>query len=515
MDSQAGAAELPGDGEERWPRRVRASIRQLLGFGVMRASSRLRNASRSGEPVYARTRLASARIEEGYSYYQEISQNGVSRQLDEPTGLIELVLPYDGDRYFTRQAYSDVMRAHQLGADAREQALVGHLAFTDYEHTDLDDLLSGGPTDDSLPIRVPLCFPPGPFAASLLVADSRTCVLSHQYRPSIRHLEVPPVDVGLKLDDPDTAEFTPPQAPEDFEGRRLQIMRHVSFHPGLRLRMEVRMNIPRAMAEGALPEVSDVLINWPTHTSLRSLALDVGGQQHPIRYNPRRNGLEWSGIPMTPDPEPASGDFHTFRTPEMCLSIPQPGELYQEDNLDGMVEVKLDRLLSGMDARLYDATGKPRGHPQPELESRISTKFSLILDDAFARRTLSLSQQLHFDEVIPSQMRIDDIKTALRGLGFKVQDPWPESAEDRWLLAERAEGPDPLRLYLYIVGQRHKARRDRRIPGGITYRTELDSGELWIYIYGTLPRESQPVVQQMNALHQALHERFIRLPARR
>src|SRR5215471_15608984 len=91
-----------------------------------------------GEHIYVRARLESARIEEGYSYHQEISQNSASRMLDEPTGLIKLVLPYDGDMYFTRQAQSDVVRAHQLGADPREHALAGHLAFTNYEHTDLD-----------------------------------------------------------------------------------------------------------------------------------------------------------------------------------------------------------------------------------------------------------------------------------------------------------------------------------------------------------------------------------------
>jgi len=128
---------------------------------------------------------------------------------------------------------------------------------------------------------------------------------------------------------------------------------------------------------------------------------------------------------------------------------------------------------------------------------------------------LSLSQQLHFDEVIPDEMRIDDIKTALKGLGFRVDDPWPDSPEDRWLFARRPEGPDMLRLFLYVEGRRHKSRRDRRVPGGMTYRTELDSGELGIYIYGTLPRDSRPVVRQMNALQRALHERFDRLPARR
>jgi hypothetical protein len=72
-----------------------------------------------------------------------------------------------------------------------------------------------------------------------------------------------------------------------------------------------------------------------------------------------------------------------------------------------------------------------------------------------------------------------------------------------------------LRLELYIEGKFHKARRQRRIPGGVTYRTDLDSGELRIYICGSQPRDSQQVIHEMNALRRALRERFDRLPARR
>jgi hypothetical protein len=226
--------------------------------------------------------------------------------------------------------------------------------------------------------------------------------------------------------------------------------------------------------------------------------------------------LEWSGIPMAQSPGKAGGEINTFCTPEMVLSIPQPGELYREESLKGLADVTIDRLLSNMDARLYDATGRMRGHPQPELETTISTQFSLILDDAFGRRTFTPYQQLHFDEVIPSEMRIDDIKTALGNIGFTVYE-WlrDQGPTARLLLAERKEGPDTLRLELYVEGKMHKARRERRVPGGVTYRTDLDSGELRIYIYGFQPRDSQQVVYEMNALRRALHERFDRLPARR
>src|SRR5579871_4188466 len=123
-------------GTLRW---LFARIRRILGFGVMHASAPLRN--RSGEPIRARARLESARIEERYQYSQEISQNAAVREVGGPTGLIKLVLPYDGERYFTRQAYRDVVGARSSGARPNDKAIVGFLALTGFEKTDLEEPL--------------------------------------------------------------------------------------------------------------------------------------------------------------------------------------------------------------------------------------------------------------------------------------------------------------------------------------------------------------------------------------
>jgi hypothetical protein len=396
--------------------------------------------------------------------------------------------------------------------------------LTDFEHANLDSLVDLGPTRGSVPIRVPIAGLPGSGEPDPLVADGSACVVSHHYEPDTRQLKVDPVDVDAQLHDLDdallyelgTAQFSFSSVDSDFDGERLRIMRQVGFLPELRLHLTVRLDIPRVLAVEARATVRQVFISWPTHTSLHSLALLVGGEPHRLRYNPEREGLEWSDIPMAPEADSGVGEIRTFWSPAMDLVIPQPGELYQQVSLDGQVMVAVDRLLSGMDARLYDATGTSRGHPRVARESLVATKFRLILGDAFARRTLSPHQQLHFDEVIPAETRIDDIKMALKNLGFKVTDPWPEHGpERRWLSAERAEGPDALGLVLYVEGKQYKSRRQRRVPGGMTYRTDLDSGELRIYAYGWLARNSRPVVQEMNALREALHERFDRLPARR
>jgi hypothetical protein len=468
--------------------------------------------------------LESAQIRERYFYFQEISQNAVRREKEAPDGHIKLVLPYDGHRYFSRQARRDIDHARSLGADPDGEALVGHLVLTDFEHANLDSLVDEGPTRGSVPIRVPIAGLPGSGEPDPLTADSSSCVLSHQYKPDIGHLKVDPVDVDAQLNDPDdtdlyelvTTRFLLSSADSDRDRGRLHIMRQVGFRRELRLHLTVRLDIPRTLAAEAKATVRRVFISWPTHTSLRSLNLEVGGEPNRVRYNPKREGLEWSDVPMALEEDSGAGEICTFRSRAMDLVIPQPGELYQQVSLDGEVEVAVDRLLSGMDARLYDATGTLAGYPRLARESLITTNFRLILGDAFARRTLSSHQQLHFDEVIPAETRIDDIKMALKNLGFRVTDPRPEHGPDRrWLLAERTEGPDTLGLLLYVEGKQHKSRRQRRVPGGMTYRTDLESGELRIYVYGWLAGNSCPVVHEVNALREALRERFDRMSARR
>ena len=102
---------------------------------VFLRSAQLRRAAhpRTGsQPVRARARLESARIEETYRYFRDISANAAAEQRGEPTGRIELVLPYDGDTYFTRQACRDVLRARRAGA-AGNGVLVGFLSLSEYE----------------------------------------------------------------------------------------------------------------------------------------------------------------------------------------------------------------------------------------------------------------------------------------------------------------------------------------------------------------------------------------------
>jgi hypothetical protein len=505
-----------------------AGMWRFLRFGLMRASVPLRTVISSGDPIRARARLEHVRIEERYYYRQQISRNPSAAERRDPAGRIKIVLPYDGERFFTRQAHRDVARAQRLGAHRDSGALVGFLALTNYDDTDLGRLLNLEGHHGSAPIKVPLPSAPGPQGADPLLADDSSCVVAHDYRPGQRTGQPIPVRIDIDLDDPDTIGIPPLPGPITSQ-LHARIARQASFKPELTLGLVVQLIVPRGLADGAHAMVSRVFVGWPTRTSLGSLELRVNGQKHLFQYNPQRaktGGLEWRNVPLTVEPQSSSGGISVFSTPRMLLSIPNPGDLYRQNTLDGEVEVSVNRLLSGTDARLFDVTGRRSRQPRTELVTSVSTVFSLTLDDAFTRRVRSPHQQMHFGEVIPSAMRIDDMVTALQNRGFTVvtlassestdADSRPGAAPRLWWLsATRVHGPDKLSMLLCVEGHHYRTRRVRQVHDGMAHQTTVDSGDLELYVYGFLPGDSETVVREMNALRGALRERFDRLPARR
>jgi hypothetical protein len=521
--SRTGKTGPPPDANELADQEdIGTKIRRFLGFRLIRATAPLRTIIRSGEPIPARAVLKSAKITEKYFYHQGISLNDSYEERQRPSGEIKLVLPYDGDQYFTRQANDDVTLARRHGAD-RDDALVGFLALSGYENTDLGSVLNLDENHGSYPIEMRLPAAQGSNETDPLLADKSSCVATIGYSPRDALRRAFPVHLEIKVDDPDNSDIPWPP-PNSGDGLDSNIMRQVDFLPGLSLTVRVSLALPRKLANGAHATVKEVFIGWPTRTSLSSLELEVADSPHAFWYNPERadgGGLEWRGIPMSAAPDPGGGDLNYFRSPSMNLFIYKPGDLYYQETLSGQVEVAVNRLMSSTDARLFDATGRLCRRPACELESVISTTFSLTLDDAFTKRLRTPYQQMHFDEVILTSARVDDILTALRTRGFTVAKLPDLSSQPNgkmpscWLTAERTLGPDKLTMLIYAAGKRYRTRRQRSVTGGIDYQTTIESGDLQLYVYGFLQGDSKTVVREMNALRRALRERFARLPARR
>ena len=143
----------------------------------------------------------------------------------------------------------------------------------------------------------------------------------------------------------------------------------------------------------------------------------------------------------------------------------------------------------------------------------------MFLDDAFARRSRSTYQHLHFDEIIPEERRVDDIKKALADLGFRIVDDrsLKQGHEDfsHFLLAERQEGPDSINLWIFVEGKRYQTRRQSGESSDQIYTTTFESGDMKIYIRGEKPGDVKSLLEKMNALQAMLRDRFAHLKARR
>ena len=500
------------------PRRIE-QVRDAGGAKLRQVFSTRRGGGAPTGAAFARASADEVTLTEEYRYHQEISHNDRRGNGDvPPAGTIRVTVPYDGHKHFTRTAVADVSSRHLRPATA----VIGHLSFADHHKTDLGEVLDLSEGYGSMPIEVPIA----EFDETGLVNDDRTCVIEHEYRPAEDAVRVLPVSVLVDLVDPDGANLHEAlrRAVDDpitqVEQVADELTKYVSFRSYLLLSVQVVLHLPnRRYIRGLHPEVSLVSLRWPTITSLSEVTLQNGrGEQLTLKYNPSSRSLEWADVPMELVDGHGAGDTAEFRSEERYLLIRQPGELYQQSAIDGTVCVEVNGyLLSGLRARRFDALGAQAG--QPRLVSRITTDLHLVLDDAFARREMLPCQHLHFDEVIPDNMRIADIRAVLETKGFQVQDWASRQGDGGWhrrlLRASRQAGPDTMWLWLLVDGRRFETTREKQQPGGQTFTSTFESGELKVFMCGALPGTSRDLTLVMNALHLTLRERFERLKARR
>ena len=218
------------------------------------------------------------------------------------------------------------------------------------------------------------------------------------------------------------------------------------FTGGLELNMSVQLDIPvKPRGADLSPVIKLMSVEWPAITSLSSTTLVLteavsadgnGDVPHSVRYNPVLRRLEWEDVPMAVEKEDKAGSdedddaddsarVKLFKSVDMRLRIAHPGELFgasssiQDQTLKLHAEVEIpDYLLSGLEARLFDATGnwqrrtrpdargglarpKERYPWEPKLTTRVCIDTEYRMDDMFAKRTFKPYQQFVFDDVIP------------------------------------------------------------------------------------------------------------------
>ena len=524
----------------------------------------------NGTKIFARAMLKRAEITEEYFVQQEISENSSTKHGERPAGRIELELPYDGHRYFTRDARNDVALGLAAHPESDSTVAIGHLLLRNYAKTGLRDSLGLSGQSAPVPIEVPISGGPGDGAPGdggssdgdrfdHLGADRQTCITRHEFRPETP--ELIPARLDIELLDPDSLNLLPfalrsedgrtagdviEQVLATNRGRwyvnaiRASIRQQPSFRDELTMLIVVQLALPveKGDPRELHPVVTRVAIGWPTITFLGTIQLHLvladnqagpKAEERPVRYNPVDRCIEWYDVKMTQVSSTVGGEeVRRFESAPMLLSIRQPAALYAQRDLCARAEIQIpEYLLSGLDARVYDATGYIRQKPPVTLlTTKVFAAATLKLDDAFARREFSPNQHLYFDEIPPDKARVTDIMTALRDRGFDVRQAWPEGpgpfydenlATLSWLLvAHRQQGPDDMVLWILVEGRNFGTERRTVIPDGeVRHLTSLPSGELKVFIRGTLARDSNELTREINALQDRLREQFSRVRQRR
>lgn len=480
--------------------------------------------------VFARARPESVTIEETFGYEQEISRNRFVRRRGLPTGRVAIAMPYDGYEYFTRDAVKDVeFHLQRHGSEDDVQALIGHLVLSNYQDTDLPEVLDFVGGHGSVPLRVPVR------SAVLddigvLVADRHEYRREVDYAPAGDRPELLPIRVSVELEDPDNTDL--PRIDADSNVEKLddvagKIMQYIGFQPILRLDMQVHLTLPsRRGHTPQAPIVRRVAVELPTITSLApsSLRLLVSGRRADVQHNPENRSLEWFDVMTRSIGDAGEGEPWRFESLSMSMTIREPGELFARDALVVEVDVEVPgELLSGTDARLFDALGRlhRRNNKGPlAISSVIKSRCTVVLRDAFARRLLSPYQSFHFDEIIPDELRVADIATALGDQRFEVvtwalPDTESKGGLRQFLFAERTEGSDTMELWVFVEGRRHTTERRSQQSGGRRYTSTFDSGDLRIFIRGQARRDTRDLIHEINELQLALRDRFRRLKAQR
>ena len=249
---------------------------------------------------------------------------------------------------------------------------------------------------------------------------------------------------------------------------------------------------------------------------------------HPIddrtlQIDTRAGSFEWAGAAMEVDATPDDAPRRYSASP-VDVRFQQPGELFRQRTISVDVDVEVpNELLSGAQVRYFDATGHaPRLGSATPLQARtiIRAHCTVMLHDAFTRRRISPAQSFCFEEIVPDEQRVTDVRTTLVDQRFNVEVEVPLAPDSKkrvehLIIATRRDGPRTIQLWIFIEGRRQPTERESRHPWGHRYRSKFESGSLKVHVRGVVHGDARGVIREINTLHLALHERFQRMKALR
>lgn len=516
--------------------------------------------------IFTRATPSKIRLTEQYSYQMEVSTNPSTELQNPPTGNIEIILPYDGEKYFTPQSIKDIEeQTSNVWEQQQVNARVGFLGFTNISKTDLKKTLKANfVSQDFLPLDIPIQSKQQAFIGpDALRNDKHSCQITFDY--IAEQPEVIPLQVKVDIYDEDTIQGTaheelikkvPTQAnfikgvflsfqisltlPGNVVGNKEEILPQLDYEctyeskkdksTGLQKsnpkktssskKKEKGKPYPGESGDSVKPILTKMSLEWPLSGASSNiqqqveLSIEKNRKAPTINYNPIHGVIEWGDITFESTDRPTEGTgLYNFQTPIMLLFIKQPGEIYHREQLKCKIQVELPRIYSNLHLYYFDVNGKHSNKSFPiEQNTIINTEAILYLEDCFKRRIFSPYQHLQFEGVVLEEMRMIDIITLLKDQGFTdstFQNLNQDSTKELYIVTgTRTEGRTKLNLWMVIEGTRSKTTRRKQLTGGHTYTTEKETGNMTIYMRGELQGDGARLFRVMNNIQSLLKERF-------
>lgn len=478
------------------------------------------------QSMFARALPANIKITEKYYYDAVISGNPSIEEKGEPEGEIEVEVPYDGWQYFTRPAYKDIQHQH-VATSGDLFASIGHLVANNISHEHFWKEESNPPNTKSLNLLIPI--PNDASKLDSLISDQRRAVFRHIYRPDWPEVHPRPRPISLEINLRDERTMLDSIGIEANLNEWMGMLdpEQLSFERSLLFFFEIGLALPTHVSVDKTPILRLMRLEWPVATSYHMLLLQVENKnsfvEHNLYYIPEKESIEWRDLKFISDPSQrnvlAKGIStdqgpRFYRAPLMVLSVREPGELYRKPTLVARLELELPGvLLSGMRPHYFDATGQNNTSVKVEASTRIIVDIDLNLEQRFNRKVLSPHQHLQFEGVLLEEIRMADIASLLKDLGFRVEKPreLPESLGDRRifvLTGRKSEGPDEMKIWILAKGTFANTERETIIPGGKSFKTTVRSGNTELDIRAELRGDVHKLMRVMNTLQTSLKERF-------
>ena len=473
------------------------------------------------QTISAHIQPSTIHITEEYVYQARVS--GV-RQIDlkeEPTGRIEVIVPYHKQKHFNQRslANDEHQSAHGLAWDLLT-AQLGHLRINHYGRSNLNKQLDANWGEDILPIQADRAILE--LEASNVQRLNRFDLrLTHTYQPD--KPKTIPIKVSVHILDED---YIDRQAEaEETEEQMLvkQLNKQASLKRSLIMRFRVRLNLPEHLGfyyENKPLKISQMTLAWPIATPHRLANLRVGSNLYPlIIYNPEQNTIEWTDVPLKLTGKDDETQLYTFGTDLIRLEIGEPAEIYQLLELSGSVVVEIDGLFSGLDLN-HISSIEISDNIIPLSRTVLTNEFTLDLEEGLNSKVFSPRQHLYFPGVVLDEMRIADVIMLLEDKGFKLkksgrQDAPGGTSSDKttekrqyMIKAIRDEGAKKLEVFMLIRGTDAHTTREKKILGEAKYTTPLPIGNTSIYIRGQMSGDNKRIVNIINEIQKHLKEQF-------